>query len=190
MLHSRLVCKVVWIIEHAEVVGTSSSVAPPASSSPSCIHQLSSSDIWAAVFSPLRIDHPSISCTRRTCYSLLSPPSLRPTRTRQTVSSIPSIPLLQHLNVGEGACIDIIPCRCIPLWSVQNSILQGDNWDSVLQYRNLLKICPWVMKLRSSSMRGMGVFSKVAIFLPKIPIAIFKNGKITYILVCCIDERV
>ena len=59
-LHSWLVCNVVWIIWNAEVVGTSSSVAVPASSSPSCIHQLSSSDIWTAGFSPPCVDHSTI----------------------------------------------------------------------------------------------------------------------------------
>ena len=120
-LHSRLVCKVVWIIWHAEVVGTSSSVPPPASSSPSCIHQISSSDIWAAGFSPPCVHHPTVPWTRRTCYSLLSFLSLRPTRTRQTISPIPSISPSQHLNMREGAGVDSIPCGCAPRWPVPSS---------------------------------------------------------------------
>ena len=92
-LHPRLVCKVVWIIGHAEVVSTSSSVAPPASSSPSCIHELCSSDIWAAGFSPPYVDYPSIPWARWTCYSLISPLSSRSMRTRHTISPIlPSLP--------------------------------------------------------------------------------------------------
>ena len=91
-LHSRCVCKVVWIIGHAEVVGTSSHVAIPASSSPSCIHQFSSSDIWAAGFSPPYVDHPTIPWARGTCYSLLSSLSLRSAGTRHPISPIPSIP--------------------------------------------------------------------------------------------------
>ena len=114
-LHSRLVCKVVWIIRHAEVVGTSSSASKPASSSPSCIHQLCSSDIWAAGFSPPCVDYPTIPWARWTCYPLLSPLSLRSTRTRHTISPIPSIPPSQHLNVGKGTCVDIIPCGCTSL---------------------------------------------------------------------------
>ena len=120
-LHSRCVSKVVWIIGHAEVVGTSSSVAVPASSSPSFIHQLCSSDIWAAGFPSPCVDHSTIPRTRRTCYSLFSSLSLRSTGTRQTISSIPSIPPSQHLNVGERACVDSILCGCTPLWPVQSS---------------------------------------------------------------------
>ena len=120
-LHSRLEFKVVWITGHAEIVGTSSNVAKPASSSPSCIHKLSSSGIWAGHFPPPCVDHPTILWTGRTCYSLLSPLSLWPTRTRHPISPIPSIPPSQHLNVREGACVDTISCGCTPMWPVQSS---------------------------------------------------------------------
>ena len=128
-LHSRLVCKVVWIIGHAEVVGTSSSVAKPASSSPSCIHQLSSIDIWAASFSPPCVDHPSIPWARWTCCSLLSSLSLRPTRTRQPISPIPSISPSQYLNIRKGACIYSILCGCTPLFPVQSF-----NWRRTMKW--------------------------------------------------------
>ena len=39
-----------------------------------------------------------------------SVPFLRPTRTRHSASSIPSISSFQHLNVGEGACVYSISC--------------------------------------------------------------------------------
>ena len=96
---SSRVLMVVWIIRHAKVVGTSPMLCgSKASSTPSCIHQLSSSScIWAAGFSPPCVYHSTLPWIKGTWYSLLSLLSLRSTGTWHSIFFHTSS---QHLNVG------------------------------------------------------------------------------------------
>ena len=126
-LNSRLIAEVVWIIRHAEVVGCSSPMRVIRSTSPPCIHQLSSWDIWTASFPPPCVDYsttPWASRTLRAGYSSHPSLSLWPTGTRHPISSIPSISPSQYLNVGKGTIVETahsVPCGCTPLWPVQSS---------------------------------------------------------------------
>ena len=123
-LNSRCVAEIVWIIRHAEVVGCTSLMWRVCSTSPSCIHKCGTWDTWTTTFPPSCVDHSSIPWSRRTCYSLVSPLSLRSTGTRHPISPISSISSSQHLNVGEGACVHTVLSTLsvsTPLGPVQSS---------------------------------------------------------------------
>ena len=56
----------------------------------------------------------------------------------------------------------------LEIWLLSGMILSYRRRKGMYIYRNLSKIRPWAMNLSDSSKKGVGVFSRVVIFLSKI----------------------
>ena len=107
---SRLITQILWVIRHAQVIGTSSTVAVPASSSSSFVDQFSSWCRWAGCPSPPGVDHSTTTGTRRTLWTwwpLVSYFSVFPISARQSITTVST---LQQFNSGASVIILISTC--------------------------------------------------------------------------------
>ena len=128
-LHPWLECHVIRIVRvlwHAQVIGSSSLLVVEATTSSSFIDQFSSWCVWAGCPSPPGVDHSTTAGTRRTWWTLnartttlarLSILAISACSSRGTSQSITTVSTFQQFNGGAGVSILISTC-CVTKLSV------------------------------------------------------------------------